>query len=112
MQGSDRFVVSGFFGSPNVGDEAVCLAVIEGVKKVFNNADISIITKNAGVSQAFTSSEVNYIECFYPIVSFWRKLPQLVRAVRSARMVVIGGGGLFQDVHSWSTPLCHLLAGS
>ncbi|MBN2138260.1 MAG: polysaccharide pyruvyl transferase family protein [Sedimentisphaerales bacterium] len=112
MKKRNRVVISGFFGSPNVGDEAVCLAVVEGIRRVFEGVDISVVTRNAEVSKNFTCSRVDYIQCFYPMVGFWRKLPRLIRAVGDAHLVVIGGGGLFQDVHSWSTPLCHLLSAS
>jgi len=79
------------------------------MQRVFPQDRIVVTTRSAAVSAAFTHPQADLLEGTYPTTRFWSTLPRLVQTVRSARMVVIGGGGLWQDVHSWSMPVAHLV---
>lgn len=102
--------MTGFFGAGNVGDEAVCRAVVEGLRKVLHNPQISIITRSSDQTASFAGiTGVQTIQGFYPSLDFWRNsLRHLIAAARSD-LIVVGGGGILQDVHSWTTTATHLL---
>ncbi len=108
---SNKIIISGFYGRPNLGDEAICWGIIEGLKKYFCKQQIVIITTSQEVSRSFTCSTCEYIEGNYPNWRFWRSLKKLLSNIRQSKLVLIGGGGLFQDVHNCRTPLGHLLIG-
>ncbi len=103
--------MSGFFGALNVGDEAVCLAVAEGLRAE-SPGSLAIVTRNPRVTREFTGLDANLVEGFYPTPAFWWNLRKYVTRLAHSERVVIGGGGILQDVHSWTTVVTHLLPGA
>lgn len=106
-----RFFLTGFFGAGNIGDEAVCLAVAKGIKQAIPDAEFSIVTRDPAYSTRFTGlKQATLLKGFYPASDFWRRSRQYFKALKKSDVVVIGGGGILQDVHSWTTIPTHLLA--
>jgi polysaccharide pyruvyl transferase WcaK-like protein len=112
MSDKKTIYISGFFGVPNVGDAAICLSEVTNLRGSFAGMDVYALSRNRGTSMKFTRAEADFLECYYPEMPFWKNLVQLIRLIWRARLVVIGGGGLWQDVHSWTTTVCHLIPGS
>ena len=100
--------LSGFFGVPNVGDEAVCLAVLTGLRRHMNCGCLSVVTRSASVTRAFLQVEADFVEGFFPHIAFWRRFGRFIRSVARSQLIVVGGGGILQDVHSWTTITTHL----
>jgi polysaccharide pyruvyl transferase WcaK-like protein len=103
-----KIIISGMFGQINVGDEAICYADVDGLRRFLDNPRIRIITHDAKRSSQFIGvKDVSYFEgqCFTH--RFWLRFPAFIRTILEADMIVVGGGGLFQDQYSW-----HLPAGS
>ena len=100
-----NIVVSGMFGGLNLGDEAVCLAVVSGLKKLEIKSCFNLISHDCVNTKAlFPDDEIHCYEgqCFTHV--FWKTLLKFFRVVASADVIIVGGGGLFQDQYSWHLP--------
>lgn len=107
-----HFVVSGYFGAVNVGDEAICRSVIQGIRSTFPDCHIDVLTSSAERSREFGLQNVGLVEGFFPRLLFWRNLGPILAALRRADLCIVGGGGLLQDVHSWESASRHLVVAS
>jgi len=92
--------MTGFFGSPNLGDEAICLSVLRAFRR--HHARCVVATHSAARSRQSCGVNASWIEGDYPHPSFWLNFSRHLAAIWRADIVTIGGGGLFQDVQSWS----------
>ncbi|MEE9368083.1 MAG: polysaccharide pyruvyl transferase family protein [Pontiella sp.] len=96
-----KVLVFGMFGGGNIGDEAVCRASTELCHSTFGDeCDISILSTNVDVSKHMTGFSGEIYEYRFPRLRFWRGFFPFLKVLKSKDLVVIGGGGLFQDVHS------------
>ncbi|MBC9934342.1 polysaccharide pyruvyl transferase family protein [Chitinophaga qingshengii] len=103
-QSMDNILLTGFFGAGNVGDEAVSLAVYEGVKEQLPDAKFSIVTRDPAYTRNFTGiTAAKAVKGFYPSQDFWLRISKHIGSVKKSDLIVIGGGGILQDVHSWTT---------
>jgi O-antigen biosynthesis protein len=78
-------VLAGWYGATNLGDELLLSMFIEWVRER-NGIPTVISLHPAHTSAAYRTPAVGYVD-----------LPAIVEAVSGARLVVLGGGGLFQD---------------
>ena len=106
---SVNIIISGYYGAVNVGDEAVCRAVVSGMRKVLNCRRVFVVTTNSSKSRTFGGVDEYFLEGFFPTLSFWRHFARYLEAVASSSLVIIGGGGILQDVHSWKSSVRHLV---
>ncbi|HVI48416.1 MAG TPA: polysaccharide pyruvyl transferase family protein [Chitinophaga sp.] len=107
---SGSIFLTGFFGAANVGDEAVSLAVYEGVRTQLPGAVCNIVTRSPAYTRDFTGiTDAVALKGFYPSQDFWSNFLLHYRSARKSDLIVIGGGGILQDVHSWTTIPAHLL---
>lgn len=86
-----RLLVSGFYGGYNLGDEAILAGLLALVRRHLPYAEVTVLSGNP----AYTSS-------LHGVPSLSRALHRdmLARAARLRRsqFLIIGGGGLLQDV--------------
>lgn len=86
-----NIVIAGYYGFSNAGDEAILCALIEELKKLGGNLNITVLSARPHK----TASE-------YGVNSVKRSsLVQVFRAMRQSRIFISGGGSLLQDVTSW-----------
>jgi polysaccharide pyruvyl transferase CsaB len=111
-QRAQRVVISGYYGAINVGDEAVCRAVVEGIRGVLPGSQFDVVTANELNSRGFGGLDTRFLNGFYPTTTFWQSFPDYLRALRQADVCIVGGGGIFQDVHSWKSSCRHLITAS
>ena len=86
-----HITISGYYGFGNTGDEAVLAGMLAGFREVGINADITILSADP----TRTSSEhpgVNAVHRY--------KIGQVINTIRTADLVISGGGSLLQDVTS------------
>lgn len=106
----ENIFMTGFFGAGNVGDEAVAVAVRNGLKNVYPEAAFSIVTRNPQFSEEFSNiTDATFIKGFFPSVDYFKNCLKHLKAIYNSDLIVIGGGGILQDVHSWTTIPAHLL---
>lgn len=83
-------VVCGYYGFANAGDEAVLAGLVHGLRKAGYSEPLTVLSTNP----AYTERE-------HGVQAIPRTSVRLVwRAMRRARLFVLGGGSLLQDVTS------------
>jgi polysaccharide pyruvyl transferase CsaB len=80
-------LVTGYYGFGNTGDEAILSALVAGIRKRMPSARIVATSGDPGQTQQRHGIDA------IP----WRDPLSIAEAVRRCDLVVIGGGGLFQD---------------
>lgn len=80
-------LVTGYYGFGNTGDEAILSALVEGLRQRVPSARLLVTSGDPGQTRQRYGVEA------LP----WRDPLSLSEGVRRSDLVVIGGGGLFQD---------------
>jgi len=86
-----RIVISGYYGSGNIGDEAVLAGILAGLNQVGADAQVTVISADP----ARTVREHPGVKAVGRIA-----LCSITRAILSADLLISGGGSLFQDATS------------
>ena len=93
-----KFVISGYFGFQNIGDEAVLAAMIEHLKEEAPGSEIVVLSKDPALTNKLHNvSTVNRGDIL-----------RISRELRSADLFISGGGSLLQDVTSFRSALYYL----
>ncbi|WP_243299401.1 polysaccharide pyruvyl transferase CsaB [Bacillus litorisediminis] len=87
-----KFVISGFYGLGNTGDEAILEAIIDNLRTNFDNPEITVFS----LSPEKTAKEHNVRSVYR---AWRRENKEKVRELRSADLLISGGGGLLQDTY-------------
>ena len=81
------FVVSGYYGFNNNGDDALLLALCEDIKREKENARVLVLSHNPKeTKKIYRTDAVNRVNVF-----------ALIKALKSAKVLLSGGGSLLQD---------------
>lgn len=107
MSAAPRFLVSGYYGFGNTGDEAILAGLIEGFRQMRPEAELRMLSGNPSETMA---EHVAGASSCPTVVAVPRGLPSVRRHLRSCDALISGGGGLLQDVTSWRSPLYYLAA--
>lgn len=85
-----KFIISGYFGFQNIGDEAILAAMIEHLREADHGSEIVALSKDPILTQRLHNvSAVNRNDIF-----------GISRELRDADLFISGGGSLLQDVTS------------
>jgi len=85
-------LIAGYYGFENVGDEAILSAILSDFRRQRKNLDFIVISSNPERTQAEHGVRAVY----------WQNVNALLDAARECDLVVLGGGGIFQDY--WGVP--------
>ncbi len=85
-----RVLVSGYYGFGNAGDEAILMAIVNSLKKL--KSDIEITALSADPLKTREYYGINAVQRTSPFA--------IIREISRADLVISGGGGLLQDVTS------------
>lgn len=85
-----KIVVSGYYGSKNAGDEAMLAAMLEVLSDLDPKLNITVISSNPEDTRK--RHGVHAVS--------WLALPDIIRALRGAELLISGGGSLLQNVTS------------
>ncbi|WP_138159515.1 polysaccharide pyruvyl transferase CsaB [Peptoniphilus catoniae] len=92
-----RILVSGYYGYNNIGDEAILKGLVDGISSK-TDAQLVILSKNP-----------DWTTAKYKVKSVNRsKLSTIIKEVKKADMVLLGGGSLLQDVTSKKSIIYYL----
>jgi polysaccharide pyruvyl transferase CsaB len=91
MKMSRKIVISGYYGFGNTGDEAVLEGMLASFRQL--GLDLEIVVLSADPER--TAAEHPGVESVHRYA-----VPAIIHAMRSADLVVSGGGSLLQDVTS------------
>lgn len=93
-----RYVISGYYGFGNAGDEAILQAIIDSLQQQDRQADITVFS--AQPSQTAAEHQVRAVHR--------TSLGPIMAALRQADLFISGGGGLLQDATSSRSLLYYL----
>ncbi|RVU54574.1 polysaccharide pyruvyl transferase CsaB [Anaerosphaera multitolerans] len=97
LQSKGKILVSGYYGYNNIGDEAILKGLVDGISSKCD-AEIVVLSKNP-----------DWTTMKYDVKSVNRsKLFEIIRAIRSCDMILLGGGSLLQDITSKKSILYYL----
>ena len=82
-----RVVICGYYGFGNAGDELILAAMLHELRALRPGLAVTVISGNPASTRA--SHEVDAVH--------WQDVPAIAAQVRAADLVVVGGGGLFQE---------------
>ncbi len=80
-------LVTGYYGFGNTGDEAILAALVAGIRGRIPSARITVLSGDPGQTEQRHRVDA----------APWRDPLSIAEEVRRCDLVVIGGGGLFQD---------------
>lgn len=87
-----NILIAGYYGYGNVGDEAILSATLSGIRK-----------EQPGVEFVVASYAPSETEAVHHVHSIhWKDIQALVNAAQECDLILLGGGGIFQDY--WGVP--------
>lgn len=92
-----RFVLSGYFGFKNFGDEAILSVLVNKLKEL--NQSLTVISSNP----EYTKSKFKHIRSIYTF-----NLRDILGAIIKSDYLISGGGSLLQDVTSLKSLIYYL----
>lgn len=92
-----KFVLSGYFGFKNFGDEAILNVIINKLRQ--NDADITVITSDI----QYTKEKFNDVNCVYTF-----DIKRIVQSIQNTDYLISGGGSLLQDTTSLKSLIYYL----
>lgn len=84
-----RIVISGYYGFGNIGDEAILDAMIQQLREQVGICDFTVVSGNPAATKSMHA--VNAVHRLDYV--------QINQVIDQSDLVIIGGGGLFQDIH-------------
>ncbi len=91
MREVQRILVCGYYGFANTGDEAILAALITDLRKVHPAAEVTVMSGHPAGTHADHGVAAIH----------WQDIAAMVESAREADLMVLGGGGLFQDQHGF-----------
>jgi len=87
-------VISGYYGFGNAGDEAILAGLVSGLRLRLGDYPLTVLSINPpATAQRYRVQVVPR-----------QSVPAVAAALRQSRLLLSGGGGLFQDATGWQTP--------
>lgn len=96
---SKRFLVSGYYGFDNFGDDAILKCIVDFIKLNYVNSTIDILSSNPTKTKSVYNSESHNRFNFR----------QVLTSVKSCDVLISGGGSLLQDTTSLKSLIYYLL---
>jgi len=88
--GNGGILICGAYGLGNAGDEAILKAILQQVRSVAPDAEITVLSRNPVETSAMHGVKAQ----------FMFDLPGVQRVMKASRLYINGGGTLIQDVTS------------
>ncbi len=92
MLGKKTILIAGYYGFGNVGDEAILSAMLAGLRE--QQEDLEFIVVSGNPTETMSNYDVQSIH--------WKDVEALLNAAKESDLIILGGGGLFQDY--WGVP--------
>ncbi len=100
-----HILIIGNYGAGNLGDDAILGGILTDLKQVGQQGAISVMVgKNHHLEMAKECKKVPFVPSGIKSFLFGGTLKSAKAAIRSADLVILGGGGLFTDAESWRAP--------
>jgi len=89
-----RFLIHGFYGAGNTGDDAILHAIIDRIASICPEFKVTVTVRSQIIIPYYGPYDITKVSGF--------DLNLLHHAVSKSDMVIVGGGGLFQDYAGFS----------
>jgi len=97
----EKIVICGHYGASNIGDEAILQAMVQNLKEIKPDAELTVLGHNPQNIKEIHGIDANYLipmglrSLFRGIFKgeLWRTL----RIIKNSDKFILGGGGLFTD---------------
>lgn len=83
-----RLLIAGYYGFGNLGDEAILTGLIAALHQRFDDPQLTVLSGDPDRSMR---------EHLSVTAIHWQDLPAIIDQARQAELILLGGGGLFQD---------------
>lgn len=80
-------LIAGYYGFGNVGDEAILSVILADLRE--RRDDLKFIVVSGNPSETATAYDVSSVH--------WQDIDALLDAAKESDLIILGGGGLFQD---------------
>lgn len=85
-----KLLLAGYYGSGNIGDEAILMALLSELRKEYPSAEITVLSADpAETSRSYKVASVHKRSAF-----------QILKEMKRCEAFILGGGGLLQDATS------------
>jgi polysaccharide pyruvyl transferase CsaB len=88
-----KVFIHGFYGAGNAGDDAILHAIIDRLKQINPNIDIAVSIRSKNIQAYFGEESIDYV--------LGTDIASVSRIIKESSLVIVGGGGLFQDYNSF-----------
>ena len=92
MHGKRTILIAGYYGFGNVGDEAILSAMLAGLRA--QQDELEFIVPSENPTGTIATHNVRSVH--------WKDIHALLNAANESDLIILGGGGLFQDY--WGVP--------
>lgn len=93
-----KILISGYYGFANAGDEAMLTAIVESLRQVEQNVELTVLSGNP--EDTASKHQLRSVYRFNPF--------SVSKAIFDAELLISGGGSLLQDVTSKRSLLYYL----
>jgi len=93
-----RFVISGYYGFDNSGDDALLLSIINSIKNRYVDADITVLSKKPE-----STKKLYNVDAIYRYNIF-----KIIYSLAKSDILISGGGTLIQDATSTKSLMYYL----
>lgn len=100
METRKEIVISGYYGSGNLGDEAILEGLIDSLTERFDQDRIKVVVLSDNPDETRKTHKVQAVDRWNPL--------EVIQAMHRCDLLISGGGGLLQDRTS-STSLWYYL---
>ena len=87
MRTMPTIVIGGYYGAGNVGDEAILQCMLSDLRELSKEIQFFVISWDPDQTKQLYAVESVH----------WKDLTAIIAAIKNADLVLLGGGGLFQD---------------
>lgn len=88
-----KLFIHGFYGAGNAGDDAILEAMIETIKEINNTIKIVVSIRSKNIPAYYGKESIHYV--------LGSDIPSVSKELETCSLLLVGGGGLFQDYNSF-----------
>lgn len=88
-----KVFIHGFYGAGNAGDDAILHAIVDRLKQINANITVAVSIRSKNIKAYFGEESIEYV--------LGTDIAGVSKIIKESSLVIVGGGGLFQDYNSF-----------
>ncbi|MGY3718625.1 polysaccharide pyruvyl transferase family protein [Sutcliffiella cohnii] len=89
-----KILIHGFYGAGNAGDDAILHSIINTLKDIYKEVEVTVTTRSNNIPAYYDQENTNSI--------LGSDIKGITSILKDCNLLIVGGGGLFQDYNSFS----------